>query len=122
MHPVALRQVSAILAFVLVLVAITAASAAPSEELTKIIASLQTDKYNLDVSKLPKNIGLTGAALAGNGKLERYTLPVEPNTADMFEYQVFFNLENSQYWVIRSGGFADRTEIYGPVKFTPKSK
>jgi hypothetical protein len=119
MHAISLNFIGA---SVLGLLAFGMAScAAPSREMQAIVAPLQTDKYNLDVSNLPRNREMSLDLLADNKELEVYRVPRQSG-ADIFAYNVYYDSVQHQYWVTRVGGIAAVSDIFGPIKFTKKSE
>jgi hypothetical protein len=82
--------------------------------MNQIAASLKTDKYNLNVEKLPRNNEVTLDALSTNSQLEMYKMPVE-NAADVYVYRIYYDKNKKCYWVTRTGGFVQVSEVYGPV-------
>ena len=47
--------------------------------------------------------------------VQRHYLPPGTQTADGFGHTVLLNIENQKYWIIRSGGYVGRIEVYGPA-------
>ena len=89
------------------------ASAAPatSETMSRIVKHHLKGKYDFDMKDLPVVKDFKEPAAE---KSETYQLPGPPHVADYFSYGVILEKKAQRYWIIRSGGFAGQTTVYGP--------
>jgi hypothetical protein len=51
--------------------------------------------------------------------IEVFNLPVRPGEADSFQYKVIMDRKSRKYWIIRTGGIAGRTSVFGPGHVDP---
>ncbi len=92
----------------------TVRAADPSPEIQRVLKERLVGKHDLKLD------GLTGTAptpeqrkkLEDKAAFEVYQIPYPKNTADYFSYAIYRFKDTGKIWIIRSGGFAGRTELF----------
>lgn len=93
-----------------------------SRGMQEIVRSLRVDPYNLDLSGMYRGSPEEFEIMRGRSHMEIYRVPTRPGNVDAFQYTVYYNKSDKQYWVTRSGGIAGVSELYGPVDYPPTPK
>jgi hypothetical protein len=91
-----------------------------SETLRLILKHHLVGKHDLNTKDLPELKDFKEPAADEDHEIFR--LPTDPHMADGFSYVVILDRKLQRYWIVRSGGFAGRTTVYGPVEVATLNK
>ena len=78
----------------------------------RLLSERKHDKWDLDVGDLPCRQDVASPT-ESDADVEILRVAKRPGY-DVFIYKIVLNKQTHQYWIVRSGGFAGRTEVFGP--------
>jgi hypothetical protein len=81
--------------------------------MTEILSKHRISDFELSVAGMASSNGKDLPPETSNG-VEVYDVPPNPKANDAFTYRVLLNKTERTYWIIRSGGFAGKTTVFGP--------
>jgi len=95
---------------------------ASDQDLKQILSALNSDGFDLDVSKLPKaadnqhslNSEKEFTRFIKAFKTEVYKFPPKLIAEDQFSYLIYFRPDTREFWIARYGGIAATSNFYGP--------
>lgn len=92
---------------------LTACAADPSPEIQRVLKERLVGDHDLKVKDLiaTKPTPEQNKRLEDKSSYEAYHVPYPKHTADYFAYSIYRFNATGEIWIIRSGGFAGRTEL-----------
>ena len=89
-------------------------AADPSPEIQQVLKERLVKEHDLNVKDLAmsKLTPEENKRLKDKSSYEAYQVPYPKNAADYYAYSIYRFKETGEIWIIRSGGFAGRIELF----------
>jgi len=84
-----------------------------SHEMAAILSKHRISDFELSVAGMVSSDGKDLPSETSNS-VEVYDVPPNPKANDTFTYRVLLDKTKQTCWIIRSGGFAGKTTVFGP--------
>lgn len=86
----------------------------PDPRVKSVLKAHKQGQWDLDVSKLTKmSEPIIDFEKRMTGKVEVYNVPHPSNIEDYFRYRIMMSKDGGEFWILRYGGFAGVSELYG---------
>ncbi len=96
----------------------------PSTEMAGILREREVNQYQVSTAGLLQLTGADSMArasdLAHANGLEVYAVRPTPGAEDAFGYTIYLDHQTGEYWIVRTGGVAGGTAVFGPGKMEAK--
>jgi hypothetical protein len=86
-----------------------------SPEMKVVVEKHRRGEWDLDPIKMKRSERQVLPKTEGKS-IELYQMPKRTEREDSFAWRIVLDRSTGRYWIIRSGGFAPKTIVYGPAK------
>ncbi len=78
----------------------------------QVLTDRQVNQWELNISGLKES---ATDPRDSDSRMEVLALPSRHHVADAFRYEIVLSTDKTRFWIIRSGGIAGATTVFGPA-------